>query len=195
MLIAPTKYGRHQENRLRRQRTAPWRYFFGAKSLRLLLLVGIALPMAGTASIYRWVSPNGVVNYGDQPPQNAQKLRAMPPIPPAPPPTPKRSPAPSNSVAHSTAANKAQEATERLNLLTAINNYQNSLKAAQPTRQHVYIPAYIGPYPPYQRWHPHPGAPRPPIRPIRPLPNNRPPTVLLPPPAPASVYSSPVLLP
>lgn len=161
-----------------------------------ILSAGNAL-LPAQAAIYRWVSPNGTVSYGDQPPPNASKLQSLPPIPPAPPPvahlqTPQKA---ATVTPSSAASDKTLTAIERLNLLVALNNYQNSLRPPPEPEHHVYIPAYIGPapFPPYR-----PGRPphwrRPPPRPIRP-PSNRPPTVLLPPPAPASAYSSPVLLP
>ncbi|WP_172437629.1 DUF4124 domain-containing protein [Acidithiobacillus marinus] len=146
--------------------------------------------------IYRWVSPDGTVSFGDQPPANAKKLQSLPSAPPAPPSVHPSAPPHKTPSSPPAAAEKALTAIERLNLLTALNNYQNSLRPAPEPRQHdVYIPAYIGPrpFPPYGH-RPPPSWRHPPPRPGRP-PVTRPPTVLLPPPAPASMYSSPVLLP
>jgi|GEM_PF-1775962 hypothetical protein len=162
----------------------------------IILSTGSGL-LPAQAAIYRWVSPNGTVSYGDQPPPGAAKLQSLPPVPPAPPPAAHlQTPQTAATVTPSSAASdKTLTAIERLNLLAALNNYQNSLRPPPEPEHHVYIPAYIGPapFPPYR-----PGRPpywrRPPPRPLRP-PSNHPPTVLLPPPAPASAYSSPVLLP
>ncbi|MDD5377545.1 MAG: DUF4124 domain-containing protein [Acidithiobacillus sp.] len=161
----------------------------------LLVWAGGIAPLSAQAAIYRWVSSNGTVSYGDQPPPNAKKLQALPPIPPAPPAVAHPQPVQPAAAPPPADKNKTLTAIERLNLLTALNNYQSSLPTPPEPRQHVYIPAYIGPgpFPAYRpgrpsRWH------RPPPRPIRP-PSTRPPTVLLPPPAPASAYASPVLLP
>ena len=163
-------------------------------SAGLVLSDWMSSPIAQADPIYRWVSPSGVISYGDQPPPDARKLQELPPaLPPVPAPSQKRQPAPSPKP--STEGNKALTAMERLNLLTAINNYQRSLQPQPESRRHVYIPAYIGPGPyPFER--PRRRHRPPPFhrRPLRP-PANLPPTVLLPPAAPASAYSSPVLLP
>ncbi len=172
---------------------------WGAAVLAAAVMVSASafvLP-AQAERIYRWVSPDGTVSFGDQPPANARKLQSLPSAPPAPPTV--HSPAsrtPVSSSPPAAATDKTLTTIERLNLLTALNNYRNSLRPAPEPRQHdVYIPAYIGPgpFPPYGHRPRRPWR-RPPPRLGHP-PVTRPPTVLLPPPAPASMYSSPVLLP
>ncbi|MHB1737702.1 MAG: DUF4124 domain-containing protein [Acidithiobacillus sp.] len=156
-----------------------------------------AIPVASGDPIYRWVSPSGVVSYGDQPPRGAHRVQALPPIPPAPPPA-AIAPTKSGSTAKEetlSAASKAQAAIARLNLLAAINNYQSSLQSARiPPPRSAYIPGFIGPYFPYG---PHRFRERRPQRYRRPAhpPSRQPSMVLLPPPAPSSAYSSPVLIP
>ncbi|WP_414040688.1 DUF4124 domain-containing protein [Acidithiobacillus sp. M4-SHS-6] len=167
----------------------------GLAAAWLLSASAFLLP-APAASIYRWLSPDGTVSFGDHPPANARKLQSLPSAPPTPPSIP--SPVPQNEASSpppAAATDKTLTAIERLNLLTALNNYQNSLHPPPEPRQHAYLPAYIGPgpFPPYGYRRPPPWR-RPPPRPSHP-PVTRPPTVLLPPPAPASMYSSPVLLP
>ena len=156
------------------------------------------IPVASGNPIYRWVSPNGVVSYGDRPPRGAQKIQAIPPIPPALPPT-AMAPTQSGPAAKEetpSGASEAQAAIVRLNLLAAINNYQNSLQTARtPPPQNVYLPGFVGPYFPYgphrfrerhpQHYHRRQATP----------PSRRPSMVLLPPPAPPSAYASPVLIP
>jgi hypothetical protein len=183
------------------------RFAYWRAGLRIFLCTAFILgsptillsPVSQATTIYRWVSPNGTVSFGDHPPANARKLEVLPAAPPSSLPAPNLQaaiPAPS-SPTDSASQGKALTAIERLNLLTALNNYQKSLQAPPQPQHHVYVPAYIGPEPnfPYphrpRRWQ-HPPPPF--WRPIPP-PSNRPPTVLLPPPVPASAYSSPVLLP
>lgn len=155
------------------------------------------IPVATGDPIYRWVSPNGAVSYGDRPPRGAQKIQAIPPITPAPPPTtiaPTKS-GPAAKEEAPSGASEAQAAIARLNLLTAINNYQNSLQTARtPPPQNVYLPGFVGSYfpnGPHRFRERHPQHYRRQATP----PSRRPPMVLLPPPAPPSAYSSPVLIP
>ncbi len=150
------------------------------------------IPVASGNPIYRWVSPNGVVSYGDRPPRGAQKIQAIPPAPP--PIAPTRS-GPAAKEEAPSGASEAQAAIARLNLLAAINNYQNSLQTARtPPPQNVYLPGFVGPYFPYG---PHRFRERHPQHYRRQAtpPSRRPSMVLLPPPAPPSAYSSPVLIP
>ena len=153
------------------------------------------IPIASGAPIYRWVSPNGVVSYGDRPPRGAQKIQAIPPAPPAPPPIAPTKSGPTAKEEAPSRASEARAAIARLNLLAAMNNYQNSLQTARtPPPQNVYFPGFIGPYFPYgphrfrERHPPH-------YRRQATPPSRRPSMVLLPPPAPPSAYSSPVLIP
>lgn len=155
------------------------------------------IPVASGNPIYRWVSPNGVVSYGDRPPRGAQKIQAIPPIPPALPPT-AMAPTQSGPAAKEetpSGASAAQAAIVRLNLLAAINNYQNSLQTARtPPPQNVYLPGFVGhyfPYGPHRFRERHPQHYRRPATP----PSRQPSMVLLPPPAPPSAYASPVLIP
>ncbi len=154
----------------------------------------LATPLAFGDTIYRWVSPNGVVSYGNQPPRGARKIQA---IPPAPPPTAstRTNPGPTAAEGTSSKASKAQTAIARLNLLAALNNYQNSLQTARTPPRNIYTPGFIGPYFPYgasrfRERHPQHYYRRPAIPPSR-----QPSMVLLPPSAPNSAYSSPALIP
>ncbi|WP_409409533.1 DUF4124 domain-containing protein [Acidithiobacillus ferriphilus] len=153
----------------------------------------LATPLTFGDTIYRWVSPNGVVSYGNQPPRGARKIQT---IPPAPPPTAsiRTNPGPTAAEGAPSNASKAQTAIARLNLLAALNNYRNSLQTARTPPRNIYTPGFIGPYFPYgasrfRERHPQHYR-RPAI-----LPSRQPSMVLLPPPAPNSAYSSPALIP
>lgn len=175
----------------------PSKYGIPVGSALIILAAAVwnitAIPVASGDPIYRWVSPSGVVSYGDQPPRGAHRVQALPPIPPAPPPA-AIAPTKSGSTAKEetlSAASKAQAAIARLNLLAAINNYQSSLQSARiPPPRSAYIPGFIG-YGPHRFRERRPQRYRRPVHP----PSRQPSMVLLPPPAPPSVYSSPVLIP
>ncbi len=168
----------------------------------LTMLAAIAwnvttIPVACGTPIYRWISPNGVVNYGDQAPRGAREVQIIPAPPSAPPPkarAPTNSGPPAEEGAPSPAF-KARTAIDRLNLLAALNNYRNSLQAARtPPPQNVYLPGFIGPqfsYGPHRFHERHRQYYHRQTFP----PSRRPPMVLLPPPAPNSAYSSPTILP
>ena len=52
---------------------------FHANLIVLLLLAGLALPLATGAELYKWVDARGVVNYGDQPPGHAKNVKRLDP--------------------------------------------------------------------------------------------------------------------
>ncbi|WCE94030.1 DUF4124 domain-containing protein [Acidithiobacillus ferriphilus] len=154
----------------------------------------LATPLAFGDTIYRWVSPSGVVSYGNQPPRGARKIQTIPPAP-SPTASTRTNPGPTAAEeAPSSKTSKAQTAIARLNLLAALNNYQNSLQTARTPPRNIYTPGFIGPYFPYgvsrfRERHPQHYR-RPAISPPR-----QPSMVLLPPSAPNSAYSSPALIP
>ncbi|MDA8246009.1 DUF4124 domain-containing protein [Acidithiobacillus sp.] len=154
----------------------------------------LATPLAFGDTIYRWVSPSGVVSYGNQPPRGARKIQT---IPPAPPPTASTRTNPGPAAAEealSSKTSKAQTAIARLNLLAALDNYRNSLQTARTPPRNIYTPGFIGPYFPYGASRFRERHPQHYRRPAIPPPR-QPSMVLLPPSAPNSAYSSPALIP
>ncbi|MEY2342057.1 DUF4124 domain-containing protein [Acidithiobacillus sp. IBUN Pt1247-S3] len=132
----------------------------------------LALPVLATQAdalpIYRWVSPSGVVSYGNQPPKGAKdvhKVGEQSPTPPTPPPPVVQKPEEQHRAQQQIA--KDQELAAKLNLLRALENY---LGQRQPQIIHedrnpslLLYPGY--PYPPYPPTRPRPPRPRPPQAP------------------------------
>ncbi len=110
----------------------------------------LCAPCPSAAPIYRWLSPAGVPSYGDTPPANARHITVVgeeTPAPPAPPSPPAGVPAAPESAPPRTSPSLTQEAIiSRLNLLTAIQNYQNSLIPRTHPPHSVYAPAFLWPY-------------------------------------------------
>ncbi|MGC8590758.1 DUF4124 domain-containing protein [Acidithiobacillus sp.] len=122
-------------------------------SLALLFAMTVlpCAPWASAAPIYRWLSPAGVPSYGDTPPADARHITVVgeeTPSPPSPPPSPPASgPAAPESPPSGPSPSLTQEAIiSRLNLLTAIQNYENSLVPRTHPPHSVYAPAFLWPY-------------------------------------------------
>ncbi|WP_291511955.1 DUF4124 domain-containing protein [Acidithiobacillus sp.] len=140
---------------------------------RTVLLLAFSLiwlsPGLAGEPIYRWVSPTGVVSFGDHPPPAARDLRRIHTLP-APPPGPSADSAAtvsSNEARTLSATNSALAREEaliaRINLLTALANYAHSNEAPTHPPHSVYSPAFL--LPPgyaYPSLGPTPGAPPPP---------------------------------
>ena len=124
----------------------------------LLALPVLAL-QADALPIYRWVSPSGVVSYGNQPPNGAKdvhKVGEQSPTPPSPPPPVPMMQQPPEQYQAQRQIAKDQELAAKLNLLRALENY---LGQRQPRIIHEDRGPSLFLYPPY----PYPPArPRPP---------------------------------
>jgi hypothetical protein len=119
-------------------------------ALFFAMTVLLCAPWVSAATIYRWLSPAGVPSYGDTPPANARHITVVgeeTPSPPSPPSPPASVPAAPESPPPGAPPSLTQEAIiSRLNLLTAIQNYENSLVPRTHPPHSVYAPAFLWPY-------------------------------------------------
>ena len=134
-----------------------------------VLALPFLLQQADALPIYRWVSPSGVVSFGDHVPkgaQNVQKIGEQSPPPPIPSPTapPKVQSSQHREQQAQQQVAKDEELAAKLNLLRALESY---LGQRQPQVIHEDRGPSLFLYPPY------PYPPRPPLRPRppRPLPS------------------------
>ncbi|MHB0887477.1 DUF4124 domain-containing protein [Acidithiobacillus sp.] len=140
-------------------------------SLALLFVMAVLLaaPVASGATIYRWLSPAGVPSYGNTPPANARHITVVGEETPAPPSPPASVAAAPESAPPRASHSLTQEAIiSRLNLLTAIQNYENSRVPRTHPPHSVYAPAFLWPY--YGGWTGAAQAPMPPPSPRTPPP-------------------------
>ncbi len=175
------------------------------KNLILALVVffpGVTFFSVATGnSVYRWVSPSGVVTYGDHPVPGARQIRKIPDLPVGPavsvPPSLAVSPAPKTRAREG----RSNAALHRLLLLMAIQQMEENRQYQNTHHHHDYLYPGYGYFPerhfPYGRpygFHSRGGR-----RPDRfqgyGYPQPGPPRVLLPPQAPSSAYSNPVIIP
>jgi len=99
--------------------------------------------------IYRWISPSGVVSFGDRPPPGARDLRRVHTAP-APPPGPSIPTVATESSEEASAAPSAALAREealiaRLDLLTALANYARTREPPSHPPHSVYSPTFLLP--------------------------------------------------
>ncbi|MCE5393488.1 MAG: DUF4124 domain-containing protein [Acidithiobacillus sp.] len=154
------------------------------RQLGLFVVLLLTAPWIQGQAIYRWVSPTGVVSYGNQPPKDARQVHK---IGEESPPAPVAATHSQSESKHSATEHTDQEVAKenalaaRLNLLSALQNYANSQQA--PRVIHVdrqpgllFFPAY--PYDvtpgvglrPAQPPRPHPVAPPQPNNGLPPIP-------------------------
>ncbi len=176
---------------------SPGKRFF--PGLVTFLFGAALLPTASGHAIYRWVSPSGVVSYGDQPVPGARRIQPVPVLPA--PPASFTPPVPPVSGATGARRHRSSAAVRRLLLLMAIRQMEQN-RAYQYRHRHRYhdylFPGYGG-FPegrfPHQRPYGLPYGGQPDRFRGFGQPQPEPPRVLLPNPAPQSSYSNPMILP
>ncbi|MBU2754290.1 DUF4124 domain-containing protein [Acidithiobacillus sp. CV18-2] len=123
------------------------------------LAMPVLAPSALALPIYRWVSPEGVVSFGNRPPKDArdvQKIGEQSPISATPPAPVVMQPARKAEQTEQKIA-RDEELAAKLNLLRALENY---LGQRQPQIIHEDRGPSLFLYPSYP-YQPHPGPPRP----------------------------------